>query len=377
MNLKYVAAAGGGLVVLGLVLASYTGGLFAVDTTTATPTAPQVTQQSPTQIDTERTVQIQTTNGIKHIVPLNEIRSGGPPKDGIPSIDSPKFVSADKADFVSDDDIVMGLELNGETRAYPLFILVWHEIVNDRFGDTPVAVTYCPLCFTMQVFARRVNGVETEFGTSGKLYNSNLVMYDRNTDSQWSQALGQSITGELAGQKLARIPFDVAKWSDWKKLHPDTVVLTTETGYLRPYGSDPYGDYYTDPRVIFPVKYQDDRMHPKEIILGFDHADSYRAYKLTDVEAKGIVNDEFDEQKILLVSISSFTVRAFDRTIDGKALEFAKTGDIITDKQTSSEWNVDGMAVSGPMEGKQLARLVYDPGFWFSWVAFHPNTEVY
>ncbi|CAE6500880.1 DUF3179 domain-containing protein [Candidatus Nitrosotenuis uzonensis] len=377
LNLKYtVAVVGGGAIVTWVVLALYMGGPFA-ENTLATPMVQITPSQTPTQISAESKVEIQTTNGIKHIVPLEEIRSGGPPKDGIPSIDNPKFVSASEAEFVSDDDIVMGLELNGETKAYPLFILVWHEIVNDKFGDTSVAVTYCPLCFTMQVFDRTVNGAETEFGTSGKLYNSNLVMYDRNTDSQWSQAMGQSITGELAGQKLARIPFDVAKWSDWKNLHPDTLVLTTETGHLRPYGSDPYGDYYTDPRIIFPVKHQDDRMHPKEIILGFDHADSYKAYKLTDVEDKGIVNDEFGGQKILLVSVSPFTIRAFDRVVDGETLEFAKTGDMITDKQTSSEWNVDGVAVSGPMEGKQLVRLVYDPGFWFEWVAFHPDTEVY
>src|SRR3989338_6595812 len=154
----------------------------------------------------EQTVnKIQTTNGVKHIVPLDKIKSGGPPKDGIPSIDNPKFVTASEVTFVTDNDLVIGLDINGEKKAYPLFILVWHEIVNDNVRGVPVAVTYCPLCFTNQVFERIIDGKVTEFGTSGKLYNSNLVMYDRNTDSQWSQALGMAITGEMTGQTLKRI----------------------------------------------------------------------------------------------------------------------------------------------------------------------------
>ena len=148
------------------------------------------------------TYEVITTDGVKHIVPLDKIRSGGPPKDGIPSIDNPKFVNANEAEFVSDNDVVIGLEINGEIKAYPLSILVWHEIVNDNVGDIPVAVTYCPLCFTNQVFERTIDGNEVEFGTSGKLYNSNLVMYDRLTESYWSQALGTAIVGELAGHEL-------------------------------------------------------------------------------------------------------------------------------------------------------------------------------
>ncbi len=361
LNYRYVAAIAGGIVT-GIVL-----GLYAYQ-----QPDPTNTMETGTKLATD---QIRITNGIRHIIPLDEIKSGGPPKDGIPSIDSPRFVN--DAGFVSDDDLVIGLSINGQSRAYPLSILVWHEIVNDKIGNTPVAVTYCPLCFTTQVFDRTINEKETEFGTSGKLYNSNLVMYDRNTDSMWSQALGQAIVGELTGYELKRIPFDLAKWSDWKKLNPDTVVLSTDTGHSRPYGSDPYGDYYTDSRVIFPVKNSDDRMHPKEIILGFDHNKSYKAYRLSDVQSQKIVNDTINGKNLVLVSVAPYLVRAFDSMVDGQVLEFTLNENTMTDRQTGSKWSPDGVAMSGPLQGKHLDRISFNPGFWFEWVAFHPGTEAY
>ena len=158
------------------------------------------------------------------IVPLDQIVEGGPPRDGIPSIDNPKFVSVQEADeFIEDGEFVVGLNIHGDIRAYPLQILVWHEIVNDNVGSVPVAVTYCPLCFTNQVFNRTLeDGNIVEFGTSGKLYNSNLVMYDRTSESYWSQAMAQGIVGKYAGTNLQRIPFDVANWKEWKELYPES-----------------------------------------------------------------------------------------------------------------------------------------------------------
>jgi hypothetical protein len=164
--------------------------------------------------------------------------------------------------------------------------------------------------------------ITVEFGTSGKLYNSNLVMYDRLTGSFWSQALGEAITGELTGQKLEIVPFDVISWGDWKKIHPDSLVLTTETGYVRAYGVDPYGDYYTEPRIIFPVENQDDRMHPKEIILGFNENDTYKAFKQNYIEAENVINDYISQRPIMLVSSYADNARAFDRMVNGQTLEF-------------------------------------------------------
>ena len=333
--------------------------------------------QSSASAVSENTYEVITTDGVKHIVPLDKIRSGGPPKDGIPSIDNPKFVNANEAEFVSDNDVVIGLEINGEIKAYPLSILVWHEIVNDNVGDIPVAVTYCPLCFTNQVFERTINGNEVEFGTSGKLYNSNLVMYDRLTESYWSQALGTAIVGELAGLELNKIPFDVITWKDWKTLHPNSLVLTTDTGHLRPYGVDPYGSYYTDPRILFPVENKDDRLPPKTIIIGFHQGNIYKAYNQKDVESSHVINDKIFDKSILLISQFSGNTRAFDRTINDQVLEFVYVDNKIIDTQTNSEWNNDGLSISGEYEGKQLERIPIEPGFWFAWVAFHPDTELF
>jgi hypothetical protein len=318
---------------------------------------------------------------IKSIVPLDQIVSGGPPPDGIPSIDSPKFTSVKEADkILEDSELVVGININGDIRAYPLQILVWHEIVNDNVGGVPVAITYCPLCFTNQVFNRTLeDGNVVEFGTSGKLYNSNLVMYDRTSDSLWSQALAQGIVGKYAGVNLHRFPFDVANWKEWKELYPESKVLSRDTGSNRPYGADPYGDYYTNSEVLFPISNQDERLGPKEIVIGLEDNGQYKAYKLQDVEDKKIINDKINNKPIALFSSFPFMVRTFDPVVDGQALQYKYNpqNSTFVDLQTGSEWNFEGIAVEGELRGKELIRLPYDQGFWFEWVAFHPETELY
>ena len=374
MNLRVIAP----LIALGIIVivaAIWMTG----DSTPETTIVSDVSIKSNNVIDEnlKSTPTIMETDGQKHIIPLDKIKSGGPPKDGIPSIDFPKFAKISDSQFVSDSAIVIGLEINGDARAYPLFILVWHEIVNDDVGGVPVAVTYCPLCYTNQVFERIIKGNEVEFGTSGKLYQSNLLMYDRWTDSYWSQGLGMAVTGELSGIKLKTIPFDVISWGDWKKLHPDTLVLTTDTGHLRSYATDPYGDYYTDPRIIFPVDNMDDRLHPKEVILGYHANGIYKAYAQNDVEIHNIINDAVGNTSVMLVSLFPHNTRGYDRTLNGEVLEFEYVDEKIIDTKTKSVWNYDGLAISGSLEGSQLSRLSLEPGFWFSWVAFYPNTEVW
>jgi hypothetical protein len=299
---------------------------------------------------------------VKHIVPLDQIVSGGPPPDGIPSIDNPKFLSVvDASKFLKDSDLVVGLTIKGQTKAYPLLILVWHEIVNDKVGGVPVAVTYCPLCFT------------------AKLYNNNLVMYDRFSGSLWSQALGEGIVGSHAGESLKRIPLDLAYWKDWKQLYPNSMVLSTDTGFTRPYGVDPYGDYYTSDQLFFPISKVDKRLGLKVMVVGLDNEGQYKAYILPQIESSKVINDKVGNKSIVLFSLYPRMVRAYSPIINSQTLNFqyiASTNKVF-DKQTGSEWNFDGLALNGQLKGKQLTRLPFDEGFWFSWAAFHPQTRIY
>lgn len=186
-------------------------------------------------------------------IPKSEILRGGPPRDGIPAIDEPKFLPVSKAHFLRDEDPVIGLVEKGEARAYPLRILVWHEIVNDTVGGRPITVVYCPLCGTGMVFDRRYAGEELTFGVSGLLYNSDVLMYDRQTESLWSQLKMEAVAGPQVGQKMHWLASEQMTWSAWKKRYPDSKVLSTETGYKKNYNSPPYAGYEQTESTLFPV----------------------------------------------------------------------------------------------------------------------------
>ena len=285
---------------------------------------------------------IQTTSdGTKYIVDPSKIRGGGPPKDGIPSIDNPKYVTVDAADeWIEDNELVLALSYKGAKRVYPLQIMVFHEIVNDNVAGDPILITYCPLCGSGIAFERIINNEEVEFGTSGKLFNSNLVMYDRKTDTYWTQIGGQAIIGELTGMKLEPVSIDTVTWRDWKAAHPDSEVLSQNTGFFRDYGRDPYGNYYEDSFLIFPVDNEDDRIHPKTVIYGIEVDGVYKAYEEDDVINAG---------GELIDAVSGVNVK-----VERDSAGLVK----ITNTDTGEE-------------------IVKERDFWFAWYAFHPNTGLY
>jgi hypothetical protein len=216
------------------------------------------------------------TDFSKHTVPLGEFASGGPGKDGIPAIDEPGFVSVDEAAaWLADREPVIEFELEGEARAYPLQILVWHEIVNDELAGTPVAVTFCPLCNTALVFDRRLDGRVLDFGTTGNLRHSDLVMYDRQTETWWQQFGGEAVVGELAGERLEQLPARIVAWEDFARRHPDGDVLSRDTGFGREYGRNPYAGYDdVDSGPFFPAKgAEDERLLPKERVVFIELGD--------------------------------------------------------------------------------------------------------
>ncbi len=316
-----------------------------------------------------------TPQSVNRLVPTDQIVSGGPPPDGIPSIDSPKFISAANATFLSDSyDVVIGVHYNGEARAYPLLILVWHEIVNDVVGGLPLAITYCPLCYSTVVFVRVVNNVTVTFGTSGKLYNNNLLMYDRPTKSLWSQIWGQAVAGQLTGYTLKRIPIDVLTWGEWKKLYPNTAVLSEQTGFKRPYGDDPYGGYYTSDEIFFPLSRLDRSLPPKTIVWGLTVGNQSKAYPLQNLTT--LAKDSLGGKNVLAWKFGN-DIRFFDPVVSGFQLNFKEANGTIVDLETHSTWNNEGVATSGSLSGLSMTRYVAETSYWFAWAAFYPNTVLY
>jgi hypothetical protein len=324
------------------------------------------------------------------IVPADQIVSGGPSPDVFPSIDNPKFTNeTDASSWLTDSyDAVIGVSLNGDVRAYPLRIMVWHEIANDVVGGVPVAITYCPLCYSTQAFIRQINGTAVQFGTSGKLYNNNLVMYDRLTKSLWSEIWGEAIAGSMTGQTLQRVPIDVTTWGAWKNLHPNTLVLSMQTGFTRDYSDDPYGNYYYTSGVYFPLSHLDGRLPPKTVVLGVTVGASFKAYRLNSPWGQGAIAYTLANQtsplltdsvggRPVLVWESGQVVRFFNPLVNGVQLTFKTINGNIVDSETHTAWNFDGTGVSGPLKGQSMTRYVSETAFWFAWAVFYPDTTIY
>jgi hypothetical protein len=335
------------------------------------------------------------TNFCFHSVPYAEIFSGGPPPDGIPPIDNPKFESVIAADeWLKDREPVIIFQEGDDVRAYPLQIMIWHEIVNDTVNDLPVVVTFCPLCNTALVFERPIiHGDLLTFGTSGNLRNSDLVMYDRQTESWWQQFSGEAIVGDLTGTQLTFLPAAIISWGDFKSQNPEGQVLSLDTGFNRSYGSNPYVGY--DDVSQSPFLFSgplDDRMRPMERVLGILlPTGTDVAYTFDRLSDEKVINDFLDDTPIVAFwkagtasALDTSTISSgndvgstgvFLSTLDGESLTFIRNNDgTFQDEQTFSTWHITGIAEAGPLKGKQLTSLPHHDTFWFAWAAF-ANTE--
>jgi len=273
-------------------------------------------------------------------IPVNEIKDGGPPKDGIPSIDNPKFHSAREAQL-ADGDRILGVLHDGVAKAYPIAIMNYHEIVNDFFNDDPIVVTYCPLCGSGIAFDATIEGERKTFGVSGLLYNSDVLLYDRQTESLWSQIMNEAVTGPMKGKELEKVITANTTWANWKKDHPESLVLSEDTGFRRDYSRDPYPGYAQSAKLFFQVEEEDDRYHPKETVLGLEVNGNYKAYPFSELSKveDGILKDSFE---------------GVDLTVE-------------YDAQSQSAQIKDS-------EGNIIPTIT---NFWFAWFAFHPDTEVF
>ncbi|MEW5961272.1 MAG: DUF3179 domain-containing protein [Chloroflexota bacterium] len=289
------------------------------------------------------------TNWNRHTIDYGELLSGGPPRDGIPSIDSPQFVKPSQAEaWLAGNEPVIVLEIDGNARAYPLQILTWHEIVNDTVGEVPVAVTFCPLCNSAITFDRRFNGEVFEFGTSGLLRNSDLVMYDRTTETLWQQFTGEGIVGDLTGERLAIIPSSIISFADFKTAYPNGLVLSRETGFNRRYGENPYVGYDTIGSNPFLFKGPvDGRLAAMERVVTVSLDGVEAAYPSSILAETGVINDTqaglelavFHQpgtssalgRRLIAEAEDVGATGVFDRQVDDQTLTFRRDGDKIID----------------------------------------------
>lgn len=322
-----------------------------------TACAPSSPQSAASAISTSSTspleAEIKTlSDGTRYIVHPDDIQSGGPPMGGIgldrgiPALAEKNihFVSVAEADeWIEDNELVLALQYRDVTRVYPLQILVWHEIVNDIVAGEPLLITYCPLCGSAIAYKAviEVDGEQkaTRFGTSGKLYQSNLVMYDEETETYWQQIDGKAIYGPLTGQELEEISIDTVVWRDWKKSYPQSEILSQNTGISRNYGKDPYGSYYEDSYLLFPVKNEDKQIHPKTIVFGIEVNGMFKAYREEDLIKQPKITDIVHDIPLIIERSESGIV-------------------IITNSQTGEE-------------------IVKEREMWFAWYAFHPDTKLF
>jgi hypothetical protein len=336
------------------------------------------------------------TDFTKHNVPLSQIDSGGIPKDGIPSIDRPRFESIKQArKWIGEKEPLLVVVSDKGARAYPLQILIYHQIVNDTFEGKPIVVTFCPLCHSGLVMSRKVGAKTLTFGSTGLLRNSGLIMFDRQTESWWQQFIGTAIVGEYMGQKL---PIDFSSqlisFGRFAERYPKSRVLSRDTGFRRKYGLNPFQGYDSiDNTPMMFNDVTDPRLPPMERVLSLRLNDALKLYPYNIINKNGVLNDVVEGIPVVILSGAGYlspldqtdisksatvlVVAGYIGRVDGTELTFTKIDGEVFDAQTKSLWNVFGLAVSGSLKGVQLSRVDVGTHFAFAALAFTPDADVY
>ncbi len=400
----------GSLVPIPIQTAAFSTGLY------STPEFQEQRREKAGQSALQGTLRRSFWEGFMPLIDTSRIISGGPRPDGIPPIDNPDFLSPDEVDFLAEQEPVIALEVNGEKKAYPVQILTHHEIVNDEIGGVPVAVTYCPLCNSAIAYKRQLGDPDNaagpsellDFGTSGSLFNSSLVMYDRQTETLWTHFDGRAVIGELEGLQLEFIPAPIVSWADWRDSNPKGTVLnrvfSSSGNPIRNYGVNPYEDYLDDTNILNPafldISEVDSRLPVKELVIGVrlqnEGETDAIAILRESLERTGAIDFvlEAGEEKIPLtawhfpgttsgidaleiaISRDVGSVAVFRREIDGRTLDFERRDGRIFDTQTGSEWDVFGQSTGGELVGTRLIPYESLDTFWFSWAGFNPETRI-
>ena len=314
------------------------------------------------------------------IIPSSEVFDGGPGQDGIPSVDSPNFSPVSDIDFLSDSELVVGVLDGDVAKAYPHIILDWHEIVNDQVGATNVAVTYCPLTGTALGWNRMVNGQLVTFGVSGKLYNTNLMPFDRTTESYWTQLGLECVNGDWINSKVDFVPVIEMSWGAWKAAFPNSLVMNTDTGHSRNYGVYPYGDYRTNNQnIIFPVSPFDNRQPSKERVLGVISEETNRSYSIDLFSQDAVITDTLDNSELIVIGskLQNFIV-AYENNLGLTEVTYVSDSlPVVAASAQGDMITIDGRIVEGPNAGQSLVTTRSWIGYWISFGAFYPGIEIF
>jgi len=305
---------------------------------------------------------------------LGEIVWGGVRKDGIPALTNPKLIPADQADYITDKELVFGISINGDTRAYPYRFMDWHEMLNDTIGGVPLSLAYCTLCGSGILYKTDIRADEEPivFGSSGFLYRSNKLMYDQKTHTLWNQFNGQPVAGKLAnsGIELEVLPLVTTSWGEWKKQHPNTKVLSEDTGFHRDYTpGTAYGAYFFGDELMFPASLNDDSLKQKEKVFGLRISGANKAWPLTQFKNNKIINDRVGIIPVVLIgNAKTQTVRAYRS--EGMEFQYSENGKLIANNQ---EWKITETELIGP-DNVKLSRLPGHVAYWFAWSGYYPDT---